>query len=119
MSQPINEREGNASMEKKSQRKTDSGDASRTGIGKEQREHRRRERGKGATADWNDADPNKLVRAILAVTGLGCAIQLGYTRDGSAFVVRIVGDGEPYNDYVRPTEDINLYLDALSMDYAK
>jgi len=91
----------------------------RAGISKQQRDERRRNRHNDSTADWADASRDKLANAIVALCGAGCAVQFGYTKDGSAFVVRIVGDGEPYNEYVRPSEDINLYLDALILDFAK
>lgn len=104
-------------------RKTDDnspqGNAARDSIAKQQRENRRRNRGTGETADWSSVEPSVLHDAVCKLTASGCAIQFGYTRDGGSFVIRIVGDGEPYNEYVRPTEDINLHLRSLSEDYAK
>lgn len=82
-----------------------------------QRKTRRTNRGDAAPAQWSDADPLCVLAAIAAVAERGCAIQFGYTRDGGAFVVRIVGDGEPYNEFVRPTEDVNLYLRGLHDDF--
>lgn len=84
----------------------------------EQRANRRRNRGTVEQADWKEAHPDKLARAIVAITSAGCAIQFGRTRDGGAFSVRIVGGGEPVLEYVRPTEDIDLYLDTLATDFA-
>lgn len=95
------------------------GNAARASIAAQQREHRRRNRGAVDTADWSTVEADQLLRAIVAVTSAGCAIQLGYTRDGGSFVIRIVGDGEPFNEFVRPTEDIGLYFESLIMDYAK
>lgn len=95
------------------------GNAARESIAKQQREHRRRSRGNDTIAEWVSADPIKLHDAVVAITGSGCAVQFGYTKDGSAYVVRIVGDGEPFNEYVRPTEDVNLYLESLAVDYRK
>lgn len=95
------------------------GNAARESIAKQQREHRRRHRGTGGVADWTNAEPVELHRAISSVTGAGCAIQFGYTKDGGSLVVRIVGDGEPYNEYVRPTEDIGAYLQSLIADFSK
>lgn len=98
---------------------TPSGNAARENIAKQQREHRRRNRGGGDVADWSTVDAVELHAAISAVVGAGCAIQFGYTKDGSSYVVRIVGDGEPYNEYVRPTEDVSLYLTSLVLDFGK
>lgn len=95
------------------------GNAAREAIAKQQREHRRRNRGTSDPADWSSADASLILDAIVKITAAGCAIQFGYTKDGGSYVIRIVGDGEPYNDYVRPSEDINLYLVGLTADYAK
>jgi len=83
----------------------------------EQRTIRNRNRGDGFSADWATANAGKVLDAIGAVAITGCAIRFGYTRDMGAFAVGIVGDGEPYTEYVRPTEDIDLYLDGLISDF--
>lgn len=95
------------------------GNAARASIAAQQREHRRRNRGGSDTADWSVADAVLLSQCVSKLTAYGCAIQFGYTKDGGSFVIRVVGDGEPYNEYVRPTEDINLYLAGLAEDYSK
>lgn len=84
----------------------------------EQRRNRRANRGNGDKADWGSADPVKLAAAIQQVTKHGFAIRFGYTSEGSAFAIGILGDGEPIKEYVRPTEDIDLYLEGLCEDYA-
>lgn len=106
-------------MANKPQHPPTSGDASRLGASQAQRETRRRNRGTGEIADWSTVDSKLLLDAVIAVTGCKCAIQFGYTSDGGSYVVRIVGDGEPYNEYVRPTEDISLYFRSLIMDFSK
>lgn len=95
------------------------GNAARESIAKQQREHRRRNRSNGDVADWGSADASLVLSTIERLSGGGAAVQFGYTRDGGSFVIRIVGDGEPFNEYVRPTEDINLFLTALLEDYPK
>jgi len=93
-------------------------ETSRDGNAAEQRRVRRSNRGISAdTADWSGADEGLIRQAIAAVTAEKCAIMFGYTRDGGAYSVRIVGDGESYNDYTRPTEDIDLYLRGLINDF--
>ena len=96
-----------------------SGNAARAAIAAQQNRSRRQRRGTGEVADWSNSEPSDLHRAICSVTGSGCAIQFGYTKDGGSLVIRIVGDGEPYNEYVRPTEDISLYLQSLIADFTK
>lgn len=64
-------------------------------------------------ADWSSVNPALLHGAIAAITGQGGAIRFGYTRDGGAYSIGILGDGEPRTDYVRPNEDIEDYLRQL------
>ncbi len=85
----------------------------------EQRANRRRNRHTTSDALWSDASADKLRAAVNAVCAAGCAVQFGYTKDGGAYVVRIVGDGEPYNEWIRPAEDIDLYLTGLYEDFVK
>jgi hypothetical protein len=82
-----------------------------------QQTSRRANRHKDQHADYSVVDPNLLLSAITKIAARGCAIQLGLTKDGSTFVIRIIGDGEPYNDFVRPSEDINSYFEALTADF--
>lgn len=81
---------------------------------------RRRNRGGGSVepADWSSVNPALLAGVIHAITKRGFAVQFGYTRDFGAYVVRIVGDGEPFNEYIRPTEDVELHLTGLFEDYS-
>jgi len=69
--------------------------------------------GQGTVADWTSAESQLVVAAIAAISLAGGAIRFGYTRDGGAYAIGILGDGEPYTEYVRPSEDINAYLAAL------
>lgn len=82
-----------------------------------QRRYRNQSRGNGEVADYATIDAIALLQAISAVCARGCAIRLGYTRDGGAYAIGIVGDGEPYTEYVRPTEDVALYLRSLAEDF--
>lgn len=94
------------------------GAAMRASIAKQQSANRRRNRGNVEPADWKEAHPDKLAAAIVAITSHGFAIRFGYTKDGGAFYVGIVGDGEPFSEFIRPTEDIDLYLDNLRANYS-
>ena len=106
-------------MAQKPQDNSPQGNAARASIAKQQRENRRRNRGTTDPADWSNCNPDKLRDAVIALTSAGCAVQFGLTKDQGTFVVRIVGDGDAYNEFVRPSEDIDLYLTNLSLDFAK
>lgn len=78
---------------------------------------RREARGTGEVADWGSADGDKLRTAIANVTKHGYAILIGYTRQQGAYTVRIVGIEGVDPDYIRPNEDLDLYLDGLAQDF--
>lgn len=94
-------------------------DTARKGTTLAQLAERRKHRGNGDVADWGGADPSCLARAIANVTAAKCTIQLGYTSDGGAYAIRLYDGSDATTDYVRPTEDIDLYLTALAEDFAK
>lgn len=91
--------------------------AARLSTEKEQRRIRNSNRGNVDSAHWGDCDATLLRDVVQSIAGRGCAVQFGFTRDGGAFAIRIVGDGEPYSEYVRPSEDIDLYLRGLLDDF--
>lgn len=94
------------------------GQAMRDRIEAAQRGNRRRNRGTVGKADWGEASSQKLLTAVKSVTAHGYAIRFGYTKDGGAFAIGILGDGEPFTEFVRPTEDIDLYLEGIIADYS-
>jgi len=61
-------------------------------------------------ADWGSVDGATLIRAIEAAASVGGALRCGYSRDGGAYAIGIYGDGEPYTEFVRPSEDIEQFL---------
>lgn len=79
---------------------------------------RRQHRGRGTVqADWTSVDAEAIKAAIGSLTASGGAIRFGYTRDGGAYAVGILGDGEPYTDYLRPSDDVEGYLQELAEDF--
>lgn len=68
-----------------------------------------RGRSKGI-ADWGTADASLVVRAIERASFTGGAIRFGYSRDGGAYSVGIYGDGEPYTEFCKPSEDLDDFL---------
>jgi hypothetical protein len=84
----------------------------------QQRRERRANRGRNRTADWGGVDPGCLLDAVQKVTKHGYAIRFGYTRDGGAYAVGIIGDGDPFTEYCRATEDVDLFLRSIADEYA-
>jgi len=106
-------------MSRAKQNKNPSTSSSRDESKSEQRKNRRALRHAVDSIDWSAADPQRIKSAVVAVTREGCAIQFSTTKDGSTLVVRIIGDAdEPYNEYVRPSEDVDLYLQGLCEDFS-
>jgi len=77
------------------------------------RKSKRRVRASNAVADYASVDANLLQRAIQVVALQGGALRLGYTSDGGAYSVGVYGDGDPYTDYVKPSENFDDYLRNL------
>jgi len=73
----------------------------------------------GNTADWAGVDAELLKRTVAAVCVTGDAIRLGYTRDGGAYAVALLHNGESHTDYVSPNDDIEGYLKGLCDDYTE
>lgn len=67
-------------------------------------------------ADWMAADATLLQRAVAAAGLKGGALRLGYTRDGGAYAIGIYGSGDPFTEFIRPSENINDYLQSLIDD---
>lgn len=86
-------------------------------VKSEQRATRRRNRGSSDAAEWGDANAEAILTLISAVAKHGFAIRFGYTRDGGAFAIGIVGDGEPFTEYCRPNEDIDQFVAGFIEDY--
>jgi hypothetical protein len=78
---------------------------------------RRQQRQSTEIADWAAADAQLLLEAVAVVALRGGAIRFGYTRDGGAYSIGIYGSGEPYTEYVRPSEDIDYYLRGIIEDF--
>lgn len=91
-------------------------DDARTGSKLEQLKARRRNRGGAEAADWGSVDSKRLVDAVASCTRNGWGITLSYTRDGGAYVVNLLVDGHVESEYIRPSEDIDLYLANLAED---
>lgn len=81
------------------------------------RDRRRRAAPAAGQADWRKCDGEWLTFVLSNLAQQGMALRLGYTRDGGAYAIGIYGDGEPFTEYVRPSEDITEYIKSLLNDY--
>lgn len=61
-------------------------------------------------ADWTTATPSILIDAISSAAISGGALRFGYSRDGGAYALGIYGDGEPYTEFCKPSEDLDAFL---------
>lgn len=66
-----------------------------------------------STADWASVGADAIRRAITAAAVCGGALRFGYSRDGGAYAVGIYGDGDPYTEFVRPSDDIEGFLEDV------
>lgn len=94
---------------------TESRDTAKTANARRRREQRHT----GSVLDLNSIDADTLKRAILELLKRAVGITFGVTRDGGALSVTILDNGENIREYVRATEDINLYLSGLADDFGK
>jgi len=78
---------------------------------------RREQRHTGSVLDLDSIDPNTLKRAILELLKRAVGVTFGVTRDGGALSITLLDNGENIREYVRATEDINLYLSGLADDF--
>ena len=78
---------------------------------------RREQRHTGSVLDLDSIDPDALKRAILSLLKREVGVTLGVTRDGGAISITLLDNGETVREYVRATEDINLYFTGLAEDF--
>lgn len=74
---------------------------------------RRYTRSSTVIADWATIDADCIRQAIAAVALSGGALRFGYTSDSGAYSIGIYGDGDPYTEYVRPTESVEDVLNDI------
>jgi len=76
-------------------------------------DNRRKDGGANWPADWAAVEAGDLVRLVELVASKGGAIRFGYTRDGGAYAVGVYYGDDYFTDYIRPSEDIDKYIDDL------
>lgn len=72
---------------------------------------------KGDPFDWRMVNPEKMLHLVAIVAACGGAVRFGTTRDGGAMAVGFYLDGDSWPEYVRPTEDIEAFLDGAIADW--
>jgi len=94
---------------------TESRDVAKTANARRRREQRHT----GSVLDLNSIDADTLKRAVVNMLQRTVGITLGVTRDGGALSVTILDNGETVREYVRATEDVNLYFTGLADDFGE
>lgn len=84
-------------------------DSQTSGAGKSRGLKRRR----GGIADWASVDAESIRDAITAAAFTGGALRFGYSRDGGAYAIGIYGDGDPYTEFVKPGEEVEITLQDI------
>jgi len=77
----------------------------------------RRNRQPSEPADWGTVTPEVIHTLVASVTAIGGAVRFGYSRDGGAYSIGILGDGEPYTEYFRPNDDIDARLLQMASEF--
>jgi hypothetical protein len=70
-----------------------------------------------AVAEWGNAKPDLLARAVTLVTAAGDAVMLGITQDGGALVFNIYHNGERHSEYIGARDDTDEFLEGVIRDY--
>lgn len=73
--------------------------------------------GAGDPFDWRLVNAEKLLHLVAIAAACGGAVRLGTTRDGGAMAVGYYLDGGNWTEYVRPTEDVEAYLEGAIHDW--
>lgn len=64
-------------------------------------------------ADWSAADPRWIAGVVHAITRVGGAVSFGYSRDGGAYSVSIMLDGDRETLWFNGGADIDAELEAV------
>lgn len=73
----------------------------------------------GEPADWSSVDPRYIAWVVINVARQGGAVRFGYSKDMGAYAIGFYGDGEPYTEYIRPTENIDERLQEFAERWAE
>lgn len=77
---------------------------------------RRRNRGNQKPATWSDVNPAVIGKFTSALADAGYAVRIGKSKDGGSYAIGIYGDGDPYTEFARPSDDLIGLLDEIALD---
>jgi len=68
-------------------------------------------------ADWTSCNARLLQDVVANASVKGGAVRFGYTRDGGAYSIGVYLRDGYFTDYIRPSEDIDIYLQTLAESF--
>lgn len=71
------------------------------------------QRRQGEKADWGSASPEKIQAIVLNITTLGGAVTFGTSRDGGAYSVTLLLDGDRQTLWFNGDSELDDELDAV------
>jgi len=80
---------------------------------------RREQRHTGSVLNLDSIDSDTFKRAVLSLLKREVGVTFGVTRDGGALSITLLDNGETVREYVRATEDVNLYFAGLADDFGE
>lgn len=76
------------------------------------------QRRKGAAADWQGCSPDRIQAIVHGITAIGGAVTFGTSRDGGAYSVTLLLDGDRetlwFNGDVRLDDEMQAVIDTLA-----
>lgn len=82
----------------------------------ESNKRRRKSRGEQIPANWLDVPSHAIGTFCASLAEAGFAVRIGKSRDGGSYAIGIYGDGDPYTEYARPSDDILEWMDDIAVD---
>lgn len=82
----------------------------------ESKSRRRKSRGEQTPANWLDVNSTAIGLFCSTLAEHGFAVRIGKSRDGGSYAIGIYGDGDPYTEYARPSDNILELMDEIALD---
>lgn len=67
--------------------------------------------GGAAQADWSGAAPQGVLDVVIAMSSLGGAVTFGMSRDGGAYMLTLLLDGDRTTLWCPCTEDVDIWME--------
>lgn len=65
----------------------------------------------GGGAEWGSASPGRVLAVIVAMSALGGAVTFGLSRDGGAYMLTLLLDGNRKTDWLPQDGDLDSWLE--------